>query len=264
MGSRTHACCVVAVAFAILAPLASGGATGTLSLRAAIPWEGGDAACPDGFSSTIRCHPHPGGPTPVAGLGLVTQSYLYPVEAEPGPQCVGGFSVLGYTARLSVKGKGDIDLSLGPVDRCLSGPPSDTILTPTQPFTITGGSGVYAGASGSGVVSRENPRRTTAGHGAATDIWEGTVIVPGLQFDLTAPTISGASNKVVRAQRKAKRIRVTYKLTAVDDVDGPVAVTCEPKSGSWFKIGRRLVRCSTTDSSANTQTAKLTITVRKR
>jgi hypothetical protein len=244
--------------------LAAGATTATFALHAQIPWQGSDAPCPDGFSPTVGCHPHPGGPVAVPGLGFVSQSYLYPVETEPGPSCVGGGFVLGYTARLSVTGKGEIYLLLGPVDGCLYGPPQETVLTPTQPFSITGGSEVYTGASGSGVVSRTSAHRTTAGHGAATDIWDGTLVVQGLEFDLTPPEISGAVDKVVRAPRKAKRVRVKFNVTAADAVDGPIAVDCKPRSGSFFRVGRRTtVTCSATDSSANTSRATLAVLVKR-
>ena len=88
-------------------------------------------------------------------------------------------------------------------------------------------------------------------------------MVPGLEFDLTAPTISGATSKVVRAPLKAKRVRVTHQVTATDDLDGSVVVSCRPASGSRFKIGRTLVTCSATDGGGNTATARFTVAVRR-
>src|SRR5439155_6275818 len=133
-------------------------------------------------------------------------------------------------------------------------------LRASEPFTITGGSGVYAGASGGGTV-------TTVSFGppafAGVDTWTGTLVVPGLQFDLTAPTINGALDKTVRAPRRAKRVRVVYAVTAQDDVDGAIPVTCRPASGARFKIGRTRVSCSATDSGANTSTATFHVTVKR-
>ena len=75
----------------------------------------------------------------------------------------------------------------------------------------------------------------------------------------------GAANKLVRAPRNARRIRVRYTVSASDGVDGAVLVACQPKSGSFFRVGRRtVVRCSATDTSANIQTAHFAITVRSR
>lgn len=263
----------------VFAGLAPGRAAATFPLHVEILWSGDDAACPPGlYAPTVQCHPHPGGPIAVPGLGFVTQEYLYPVETAPGPACADGLYVMGYTARLRVEGKGEIHLSLGPVNGCLHGPPEDSVLTPTQPFTITGGTGVYASASGSGILTRANPTRTPAGHGSATDIWSGTLVVPGLEFDLTPPMISGAVHKVVKAPRyrvvrvsrgKTKRVpvkdlRVKYEVAAVDNVDGPVPVVCKPKSGSRFRVGRStVVHCSATDKSANTAMAQFAVTVRR-
>ena len=79
---------------------------------------------------------------------------------------------------------------------------------------------------------------------------------------MTPPTLSGAVNKKVRARRGSKRVRVTYRVTASDAVDGSVPVSCQPRSGSRFKIGRTFVKCSATDSSANTVTARFAIVVK--
>jgi HYR domain len=57
-------------------------------------------------------------------------------------------------------------------------------------------------------------------------------------------------------------MRVRFAVTARDAVDGSVAVTCKPRSGTFFKRGRTTVRCSATDSSANTSGAKFTVTVK--
>ena len=88
--------------------------------------------------------------------------------------------------------------------------------------------------------------------------------IGGLEFDTTAPVLHGARNKLVAAPRGAKRALVRYALTAKDDVDGAVPVSCRPKSGSRFRIGRTRVSCSATDSSANTGTASFAVLVKPR
>ncbi|MBA3366549.1 MAG: HYR domain-containing protein [Actinobacteria bacterium] len=97
---------------------------------------------------------------------------------------------------------------------------------------------------------------------AGNDTWVFTLIVPGLELDLTAPTLGGAASKTVRAPKGVKRVRVLYRVTARDDVDGAVPVSCSPKSGSRFKVGRTVVKCSATDKSASAQTAKFTVNVK--
>jgi hypothetical protein len=133
----------------------------------------------------------------------------------------------------------------------------------TQTFTVTGGSGVFVGASGSGTLTRTN---TGFGvHGYGVDHWNGTLVAPSFTPDVTPPTITGASKKVVRAPRKARTVRVRYRVAATDDMDGNVAVRCKPRPGSRFKVpSRTRVRCSATDTSANTATARFVVVVVRR
>jgi hypothetical protein len=240
--------------------------TGTLTLHAELSWHGSDGECPAGTPSGIECHPHPGGPAPVSGLGEVGQEYLYAVVVEPpDPECRAraGLNLADYPAKLIVKGKGEVYLSVKGINECLFGPPSDTVVNNTQSFTVTGGSGAYVGASGTGTVTHV-ARRDLIGHAFGRDIWGGTLRVPGLEFDVTAPTITGAVDKVVRAPRRAKKVRVRFKMTAKDDVDGSLPVACKPRSGSRFRLGKTRVRCSATDGSGNTATGRFTVRVKPR
>jgi HYR domain len=247
-------------------PRTANSAAGTVQLRVAIPWNSFPAdRCPAGLPATVLCDMHPGGPVVTQGLGFVNQAYTYPVETLPARCLAGMFNLHPYAARLIVRDKGELALALAGVETCLEGPPVDTVLSPTQGFSVTGGTGVFAGASGSGQVSRMNIRRESSGQGAGTDVWEGSITAPNLDLDLTPPTITGARAKVVRAPRTAKRVAVRYRVVARDDVDGALAVTCTPRSGSLFRVGRRtVVRCSATDKSANTTSASFTITIKRR
>jgi hypothetical protein len=91
----------------------------------------------------------------------------------------------------------------------------------------------------------------------------GTLAVPGLEFDLTAPALSGALNRAVRAPQGRRAVRVRFKVSVRDDVDGSLPVTCRPRSGSRFKLGKTRVACSATDRSGNTAAARFTVTVRR-
>ena len=55
--------------------------------------------------------------------------------------------------------------------------------------------------------------------GAATDTWTGTLVIPGMEFDLTPPVLKGAAPKSVTAPRNAKFVRVRYSVKAQDAVD---------------------------------------------
>ncbi len=247
-----------ATAVAAGAGIASGqsathSATGTLELRASLRLVSDLGACPPGVNADA-CAARTGQGS-VSGLGRVSETYTWSYRMGP-PTCPSGVGKpLATTGRLVVVGKGEIFFALTDGARCIDQEP---LRYEPQDFTITGGTGTYDGASGSGTLERA----LDAGRG--TERWIGTLVVPGLEFDTTPPTLSGATSKTVRASKRAKRVRITYTVTASDAVDGEVPVTCVPRSGSRFLIGRTVVRCSATDSSANASTAKFIVTVRPR
>jgi hypothetical protein len=230
------------------------GETGTLAMNAVLQITGNhDPSCPPGTPETVECHQHAGSGL-VSGLGTVTTSYSFRVDVGQ-PECL---RVLGYPATLTVVNKGSIDVALDPVASCLS---PDTVLSAAQTFTVVGGSGLYAHASGSGTLSRNLFNQPAAVVG--TETFTGTLRVPGLDFDTTKPTISGATRRKVRAPRGATSVRVRYRVTAVDDRDGPLRAACRPRSGARFRVGRTRVTCSAVDTSGNQATARFVIIVRR-
>jgi hypothetical protein len=248
---------IAAVAFLVTAPSSAPLAAGSLNLGGTLTMVSVDAPCPAGMLATTLCHSRSARGV-VSGLGEVTQAYMYNGEFALCPQ--GDVKILGYTASFTVAGKGEIHIVVADAPTCLTA--NEAALNATQSFTVTGGTGIYAGASGSGRVERV-ARFASAG-AVGRDTWIGTLVVPGVEFDVTPPTFSGATPKTVRAPKRAKRVRVTYDVTASDAVDAQVPVTCAPPSGSRFPIGRTAVGCSATDTSGNTGTAKLVITVKRR
>jgi hypothetical protein len=54
---------------------------------------------------------------------------------------------------------------------------------------------------------------------------------------------------------------VTYTATATDLIDGTVAVSCSPPSGSVFPIGITTVHCTAVDSAGNSAAGSFTVTV---
>lgn len=190
----------------------------------------------------------------VRGLGNVSVTYTELLEVGP-PSCPEEFTrQLATTGRLSVAGKGEIFFMFAGGARC-----SASWWSEPPDFTITGGTGRFAGASGKG--TREHSIGLAA---PATDTWTGTLEVPGLAFDVAAPKLRGADSKTVRARNGAKSARVTFEVTATDGVDGAVPVSCRPSSGSRFEMGRTTVRCEATDSSGNTARTAFRITVKRR
>lgn len=196
------------------------------------------------------------------GLGQVTGRYEFYVDVGP-PSCAEGSSrVLAYPIRFAVAGRGEIHVAVAEA-QCRSS--SDPVYNQTQTFTVTGGTGIYAGASGGGTLERQLGNPLTSGFRVGRESWTGTLVVPGIaSFDVTPPTLSGAGSKTVRAPRGTRRARVAYAVTAQDDVDGTVSVSCTPPSRSWFPLGRTRVTCTATDASGNTATARFTVMVRPR
>jgi hypothetical protein len=163
---------------------------------------------------------------------------------------------------ITVGSKGEIDVTIGTSGPCNALPTT---------FTITGGTGVFAGASGGGTfkadIGPDEDNEIDADDDPGDqlrNILTGTLTVPGAAFDTTAPVISGTHAKTVLAAKNAKSARVVYTVTAHDDTDASVTVVCKPPSGSRFKIGHTTVHCSASDSSANTATAKFVVTVKRR
>lgn len=254
----TRSVLLAALASALVgAPIASGGperGAATLALQAGLGVSGLLIACPpDAPAEAGLCAQRSGGGH-VPGLGFVMVDYRFFGNGNPSPSC-GGARALHSTGQLTVPGKGTIRFDLERSEQCVA-----DILQANQPFTITGGTDAFAGASGTGAVKHDLHEGPPA---SGTDIWSGTLTVPGLEFDLTPPILSGLVDKTVRAPRRAKRMRVKYRVTALDLIDGSVRATCKPGSGSRFKVGRTVVKCSATDTSANTVTGSFRVVVRR-
>ena len=203
---------------------------------------------------------------PFPGLGQVEARYDLCIDVGP-PACTGSVvassatdtgRTLAGSIRLMVAGEGEIDVAT-PDAPCV---PIFEDEYQVRPFTVTGGTGIYAGASGSGTLTPHlGPLGKEGRHG--TESWAGTLTVPGLEFDLTPPTLTGAINKTMKAKKGAKFARVTFQVTAHDDHDGSVSVDCSPRSGFRFPLGRTRVSCEATDTSANSAKASFTVTVKR-
>ena len=171
----------------------SGTALGSLTFEAVLAMTSTVGPCPPGSPPDADLCSARTGSGAVRGLGRVSETYAFFVQEG---ECDGVFET---TVRLEVADKGELQLE---VERyrgeCVS-----SALNLSRGFTITGGSGIYAGASGGGAV---NHRASQTGSGSrGTDTWTGTLNVPGLEFDVTPPTLIGAVNKTVgpRGRRSA-------------------------------------------------------------
>ncbi len=219
--------------------------SGSFPMAMSVPLGDYTTTCPAGVSSASECF-RIHGETAVAGLGSVSEDYLA-VDDQSNRACR---KTTWSQVVLTVAGKGTIDAVL-----TASGCDASQNIIGIASFTITGGTGSYAGASGGGTENASD---------LARDVWSGSLTVRGLNFDTTPPVIHGAVSRTVRVAKTARRVRVSFNVSALDAVDGPENVSCSPRSGAWFKPGRTRVACSATDSSANTATATFVVTIKKR
>ena len=81
---------------------------------------------------------------------------------------------------------------------------------------------------------------------------------------LFLPKLSGAVAKTVRAAKGATGARVTFEVTATAGDGGDLPVSCQPRSGSRFPLGKTFVQCLATDAVGSTATADFTVTVKRR
>ena len=83
-----------------------------------------------------------------------------------------------------------------------------------------------------------------------------------LDLDTTPPVLTVPSEAVITDGVGVDGARVSYTVSALDDVDGLVAVACTPASGSLFAIGETTVRCSAVDAAGNVAEASFFVRVR--
>ena len=229
---------------------------GTLQVSSLFVVKFDRADCPAGTPATTACHPNvSGGAILWPGLGKVTNAPYTLVLDDFATACTRVHAQIP----LVVAGKGEIDLAM----------PSSGCITPAQlvgqwppvGVTVSGGSGRYAGASGSGVLTISSTvSGPESGHSIWT--WTGTLNVAGLTFDTTPPQIAGATSMTVKT-RAAIGARVRYAVKVADATDGQVPAVCAPKSGGLFRVGRTTVDCTAGDSSGNTTATHFVIAVKR-
>lgn len=240
---------------AVAAVRADADSVGTLQMNNALHGKFNGIDCAAGNPATTSCYRNVSAfGDLIPGLGKATTTYTL-IGDDFGSACTRVHAEIAIV----VAGKGEIDLAM-PISGCITLEQLTTRFPPIA-ITVSGGSGRYAGASGGGVLDTVI-RETGPGAGFSTITWTGTLNVPGLAFDTTAPQITGATGKVVKT-RLAKGARVAYSVKATDATDGTVAAACSPKSGSLFAVGRTTVTCNPTDSSGNPASARFVITVKR-
>jgi alpha-tubulin suppressor-like RCC1 family protein/Tol biopolymer transport system component len=138
----------------------------------------------------------------------------------------------------------------------------------------------------------DEPRATTTGSnlvelaadGASATFRSSDALLPALEEDATSPDLfrwTGAprpayvpvagdgvspvlsiptGNLVEVAATGQTTAPITWSASAIDDVDGPIPVTCAPGTGA-FPVGDTTVRCSATDAAGNVKNGTFTVHV---
>ena len=89
-----------------------------------------------------------------------------------------------------------------------------------------------------------------------------TATFPVTVADTRAPLLSPVSNLGPVPATSSAGAAVTYAaVTAIDQIDGPVAVDCAPASGTVFPVGTTVVTCAATDNSNNQAGVTFQVTV---
>jgi hypothetical protein len=208
----------------------------------------GTGACP-GSPSGISCYPYTGNQV-ISGLGGV--SFAFDVAIDRSTAC-GKWLIPDGTLSAS---KGTLSI-VGASQTCQS---SAEGAGGVVDFRFSGGTGSFVGAAGDGVATFGSANQFNQ---TGYVQWRGTLDVNGYSFDTTPPTFNSSGTRVVRIKR-GRGTRVRYAIGANDAVDGAVAVTCTPRSGSFFKVGKTWVVCSATDTSGNTGTTRFLVVVSRR
>src|SRR6185369_12761870 len=80
--------------------------------------------------------------------------------------------------------------------------------------------------------------------------------------DTTPPLLAGCQNICTTSTPGSGGSVVNYLVSATDNCDGTLAVSCVPPSGSFFPEGQTVVTCSTADHCGNSNSCNFAVTVR--
>lgn len=72
-----------------------------------------------------------------------------------------------------------------------------------------------------------------------------------IQKDVTPPKILAPKDIVVEAQTRDGVTKVTFSVSAIDDIDKKIKPICKPSSGYFFGIGDTVVKCTAKDTAGN-------------
>jgi hypothetical protein len=168
--------------------------TGSLDLRSTLNATSLGIDCPSGAPSDASCRARADKGL-IRGLGSVTATYVWYFTTSGGNCPSDLVRPFATPARIVVAGKGEIHLTISPGEHCVDVEP---VRNEPQAFTITGGSGAYDGATGSGLLERN------LANGLGTETLTGTLTVPA-SSSISSRRRSRASAGRPFVRRKARR-----------------------------------------------------------
>jgi len=104
------------------------------------------------------------------------------------------------------------------------------------------------------------PLGTTTVHCTATDSFGSTSGTFAITVTDTVPPVLTIPSPITVITSGTSAV-ITWSTSATDAIDGTVTVICSPASGSTFPLGVTTVRCSATDTHANSAVGFFTCTV---
>jgi hypothetical protein len=121
----------------------------------------------------------------------------------------------------------------------------------------------YGAGATIGVLETNTTHYTQHSFDTADTVGPGVklTLTPGSPLDNQAPVITVPANITKEATGATTPVTYSPAPTANDDVDGPVAVTCDPVSGSSFPVGTATVTCKAKDTAGNEGTKTFTVTI---
>jgi hypothetical protein len=163
------------------------------------------------------------------------------------------------------------------VNACDSTPPTVTVPGPlTAEATGPGGAAIFFNATASDTNPVSPAVTCVPASGSAFPLGDTTVTCSATDAagntgsatftvtvqDTTAPVVTPPATPASQEATSPNGAAVSYgAATALDIVDGAIAATCAPPSGSTFPLGDTTVTCSATDAAGNPGSASFTVTV---
>ena len=230
--------------------------TGKLTFHGELAWHGRTVDCPTGTPPSVTCRMHEGAGV-IPGLGTVSEQYIFFNEGGT-PECPGTYRVriLRPASPWAREGRSKSIRPRAPI-ACRARAKGHAQLHLHDYRRV----GNLCRSLRNWLVAQvvdSRLRQATETSGTALSWCWGLLLTPLLLFFMEQ------SQKDPRSASWREAGTRRFRVSALDETDGAITVSCRPATGSRFKVGRTIVTCSATDRSGNSGRARFTVTVRAR